>query len=136
MASITRSGEYFGSDIEKVVFVSWSFLLYPLPNLNHLLWRCEFARSMWDHVFQEFDFMLALQRDIGSSTGEFLLHPPLREGSFLVSAGVCALLYVLWGERSNKTFRGVEMNLVMFGFQWSFRFPFRLQFWKLFVIIF
>lgn len=54
--------------------------------------------------------MLAHQWDVGSLIGKFLLHPPLQEkGRFLLLAGVCALLQVLWGERNNIDF-GVERD--------------------------
>ena len=38
---------------------------------------------------------------------EFLLHPPFREnGCFLWLAGVCAIMWDIWGKRNERVFRG------------------------------
>ena len=55
--------------------------------------------------------MCARCRDARDMIEEFLLNLPFEENNcfpWLVS--VCAVIWVLWGERNNMVFRGVERD--------------------------
>lgn len=60
--------------------------------------------------------MGSYQHNFSAMMDEFLLILPHGErGYFLWLAGVCVILWVLWGEQSSRIFRGVDKDLVSFG---------------------
>lgn len=54
---------------------------------------------------------IAGQTDVREAIGESLLHLPFSKKShFLWFAGMCALLWDVYGGRNNKVFRGLEKD--------------------------
>lgn len=118
MASFTWLCKHFESALEKDIVVSGPILLHSLSegreDLDHFLWRCDFAYSIWNIFFKAFGVSIAycLFRGTRDIIEEFLLHPPFREkGQFLWLARICAIMCNLWGKMYNRVFEGLEREL-------------------------
>lgn len=80
-------------------------------DLDHLLWDCQYTRDVWSYFFfQEFDVSFAAKGTsvlrLRSSFSIYLLE----RDPFLWFAGVCTMIWDLWGERNDRLFRGRNKN--------------------------
>lgn len=81
--------------------------------------------ARWELLKQE-DLSFTNQRSVLVMMEESLLRLPFRgKGHFLWLAGVCAVIWDMWGQRNNQGFRGREMDPCEF---WSLV-RFHLSFW-------
>ena len=86
-------------------------------DLDNLFWDSQFAWVVWSSFFQEFGISFAGTRSVRAMIEEFLLHSPFRDkGSFLWLAGVCAVMWDIWGKRNDRVLRGRRGCIVRFVF--------------------
>lgn len=69
--------------------------------LNHLLWSCDYAMTVWTCLFQSLCISVAQAR-VCSFMIELLLHPPKQKGSVFVNSWHLCFVMGLCGWRNNS----------------------------------
>ena len=65
----------------------------PKEDLDHIIWKSEFLRFVWNSVFQIFNFLLVRHKDNSDIIRKFLLHLPFCER--VSSYGLLGLCYLI-----------------------------------------